>query len=75
LTDAQTGFGVSISIPAGATITVFGPQLEPLFAPSPYRPTVAAGGVYMNAHFLTSALTFTSDAPGLFSTALSIETT
>jgi hypothetical protein len=73
LTDAQTGLNVAISIPAGQTVTVFGPQLEPQLAPSRYRATEAAGGVYPNAHFLTGALTFTSDAPGLFSTSISIE--
>lgn len=73
LVDDQLGFNVSISIPPGQSITLFGPQLEPQLWPSRYRATNLTGGVYSNAHFLGDSITFASDAPGLFSTLISIE--
>jgi hypothetical protein len=75
LTDNETTFSASIIVPAAQTVVVWGPQLEPQLSPSRYRVTAASGGVYQNAHFLGNSLTFESDAPGLFSTVISIETT
>lgn len=75
LTDSETTFTASIIVPAAQTVVTWGPQLEPQLSPSRYRATASAGGVYQNAHFLGNSLTFESDAPGLFSTVISIETT
>jgi hypothetical protein len=75
LPDAQMAFSASIIVPPGQTVAVFGPQLEPQINPTRYRPTNAAGGVYQNAHFLGDSLIFQSEAPGLFSTLITIETT
>lgn len=75
LADDQMTFTISIVVPAGQTVTVFGPQLEPQPSPSPYRATALNGGIYANAHFLGDSITFESDAPGLFSAFISIETT
>ena len=75
LPDTQFMFSASIIVPAGQTVSVFGPQLEPQISPSRYRATNAAGGVYQNAHFLGDSLTFQSEGPGLFSTLITIETT
>lgn len=75
LADDQSTFTVSLIVPAGQSVVVFGPQLEPQLSPSRYRPTSVAGGIYPNAHFLGDSITFESDAPGLFSTFISIETT
>jgi len=44
-------------------------------SPSRYRATAESGGVYQNAHLLGNSVTFESQAPGLFSTSISIETT
>jgi len=48
-----------IELPAGATVTVFGPQVEAQPAPSAYK-TGTTGGVYANARFRDDAFTLTS---------------
>lgn len=75
LADDQVGFTIWLRVPAGQSIVVFGPQLEPQISPSRYRPTANAGGVFQNAHFLGDSITFESDAQGLVSTLINIETT
>ena len=75
LSDNQMSFTASIVVPPAQSIAVFGPQLEPQLSPSRYRETAGAGGVYQNAHLLGDSITFESDAAGLFSTLISIETT
>jgi hypothetical protein len=75
LTDNQLSFTASIIVPPGQTVVVWGPQLEAQLSPSRYRATTASGGVYQNAHLLGNSVTFESQAPGLYSTVISIETT
>lgn len=75
LSDNALSFTASIVVPAAQTLVVWGPQLEPQLSPSRYRSTAAAGGVYHDAHLLGNSITFESQAPGLFSTLISIETT
>jgi hypothetical protein len=75
LPDNQMGLTSYIVVPAGRSVVVFGPQLEPQPVPSRYRSTADTGGVYKNAHFLGDTITFESSAPGLVSTLISIETT
>ncbi|MGD0666027.1 MAG: hypothetical protein ABSB23_00590 [Bryobacteraceae bacterium] len=48
-----------IELPAGTTVSVFGPQVEAQPAPSSYK-TGTTGGVYANARFRDDAFTFTS---------------
>ncbi|MGB7759162.1 MAG: hypothetical protein WBL61_04990 [Bryobacteraceae bacterium] len=48
-----------IELPAGATVSVFGPQVEAQAAPSAYK-TGTTGGVYTNARFRDDAFTLTS---------------
>jgi hypothetical protein len=74
LNDTGTGLLVAINLAAGQSLSLFGPQLEPQFAPSRFRPTYSNGGVYLNAHWAVPELVFTADAPNLFSTSFSIET-
>lgn len=74
LNDTGTGLSVAISLAAGQSIWLFGPQLEPQFAPSRFRPTYSSAGLYSNAHWATSELVFTAEGPSLFSTSFSIET-
>lgn len=54
-------FGVQL--PAGATIDLFGFQVDAQPGPSQYVPTVAAGGVYPKARFDSDTLTITAVAP------------
>lgn len=74
LNDTGTSLSVAISLAAGQNVTLYGPQLEPQFAPSRFRPTYSNAGVYPNAHWGVSELVFTAQAPNLFSTSFSIET-
>jgi hypothetical protein len=73
LNDAGIGLSLGISLAAGQSISLFGPQLEPQFAPSRFRPTYSTSGVYPNAHWAVQELVITPDAPNLFSTSFVIE--
>ncbi len=74
LSDTDLGLSVAINLAAGQSLTLFGPQLEPQVAPSRFRATYSNGGVYPSAHWAVPELLFTADAPNLFSTSFSIET-
>lgn len=74
LDDTGIGLSVAISLAAGQSLSLFGPQLEPQFAPSRFRPTYSNGGVYTTAHWAAGELVFTAGAPKLFSTSFNIET-
>jgi hypothetical protein len=74
LNDTGTDLSVAISLAAGQSISLFGPQLEPQIAPSRFRPTYSRAGVYTSAHWAVQELVFTADAPNLFSTSFTIET-
>lgn len=74
LDDPGTSFTVAISLAAGQQLQLYGVQLEAQLAPSRYRPTTQAGGVFSNAHWAVDQLTLVADAPSLFSTSFSIET-
>jgi len=54
---------VGITIPARASVNVFGIQLEPQRTASPYKPSYEAGGVYTNAHFSGDTFALTTTAP------------
>jgi hypothetical protein len=72
----DTGFDLTagVVLAAGQSVLLFGPQLEPQFAPSRYRPTYSNSGLYVNAHWAQPELVFTAEGPNLFSTSFSIET-
>lgn len=74
LTDSGAGYTVGISLAPSQSLSIFGPQLEPQFEPSRYRATYSQSGLYPNAHWAISELSFTAQGPSLFSTSFSIET-
>lgn len=80
LNDTGIGLSVGIELAPGQSVSLFGPQVEAQFAPSRFRPTysdpgtTSNGGVYTNTHWAVGELVFTADAPDLFSTSFSIET-
>ena len=74
LNDTGAGVSVAINLAPGQSLSLFGPQLEAQFAPSRFRPTYSVAGVYTSAHWAAGELIFTADAPNLFSTSFSIET-
>lgn len=45
-----------LALPSGAAIQVYGLQAEAQPAPSPYKPTAAAGGVYPQTRFVGNSL-------------------
>jgi hypothetical protein len=61
----------AISIPAGSTVNVFGPQAEAQTVPSVYQ-TSTGGGVYENARFRDDFLSFTTQAPNRNSVTVNI---
>ncbi len=74
LNDSGMTLTVGVNLAAGQQVGLYGLQLEPQIAPSRYRPTADAGGVYANAHWGMDELDISADAPNLFSTTFSIET-
>jgi len=73
LDDSGVGISVGISLAPAQTLTLFGPQLEPQFEPSRFRPTYSNSGLYPVAHWADAELVFTAEGPNLFSTSLNIE--
>lgn len=63
LSTAANSITVGITVPAGKSVDVYGFQLEPQPAASPYKRTFSSGGVYSNAHFSQDALTVTTTGP------------
>jgi hypothetical protein len=74
LVDNALTFTVAVRLLAGQQVSLYGPQLEAQIAPSRYRPTAQSGGVYPAAHWAVDELVITAQAPNLFSTSFSIET-
>lgn len=64
----EAGFEIA----AGQQIFLFGPQLEAQPAPSGYKPTQTAGGVYAKARLMQDELVWTTAAPGAHDTRLTI---
>jgi len=60
LTDAGEGVDAAVELPAGASAVVAALQLEAQLAPSSYKMTGAAAGVYANAHFASDQLVQTA---------------
>jgi hypothetical protein len=63
LSTAAGSLAVGITVPAGQSVDVYGFQLEPQPAVSPYKSSYSAGGVYSNAHFSQDAFTMTTTGP------------
>jgi hypothetical protein len=76
LTNPGSSVTFGLSLEPGQQICVFGLQSEAQPEASEfYRPTYSTGGIYPNAHFAMDALTISADAPGQYSTSISIEAT
>ena len=73
LADSSKSISFGLNLPPGQQADIYGPQLEAQLAPSQYRATGQQGGVYTNAHWAIAHLPVIATAPGLFSTAFSIE--
>jgi hypothetical protein len=73
LNDGETQLTVSIGLPPGQPVSLYGPQLEAQLAPSRYRSTTNIGGVYSNAHWAIEELPIVAEAPNLYSVSFTIE--
>ena len=71
---AQGAVAFGLSVPAGATLEVCGLQAEAQAAPSPYKPTVEAGGIYPHTRFVDDSLEITVQGPDRNSLATTLET-
>lgn len=60
-----------IAVPAGATLDVFGPQVEAQQAPSLYQ-TSTTGGVFANTRFRDDTLSFTTQAENRHSVTVNL---
>jgi hypothetical protein len=60
---AAVSVTAGITIPAGASVDVFGFQLEPQPVASQYKSSYAAGDVHTDAHFSNDTLAITTSAP------------
>jgi hypothetical protein len=63
---------VAMQLPAGATVELFGAQLEAQPAPSPYQRTALRTGLYPDSRFAGDTLTQVSTSPGEHSTVIRI---
>jgi len=74
LSTAANSITAGITVPAGKSVDVYGFQLEPQPAASPYKWTLSSGGVYSNAHFSQDALTVTTTGPNRNQCTLTVST-
>jgi hypothetical protein len=74
LADTGTQFTAGVELAPGQQLTLFGFQLEAQIQPSLYRPTFSGGGVYPLSHWASNYLPIISEAPGLFSASVAIQT-
>jgi len=70
--DAEaTSITFAIELPAGSTIDLYGPQVEPQESASAYKSSTS-GGVYQNAHFRDDSFSYTSTGVNRNSTTVTI---
>jgi hypothetical protein len=63
-TTTQVTFGAELSV--GATVDLFGMQVEAQLGPSDYKQTTARGGVYAKARFGSDKITVTAQGTDVF---------
>jgi hypothetical protein len=74
LSTAAVSIAFGITVPAGQSVDVYGFQLEPQPAASPYKSSYSANGVYSNAHFSQDAFAVTTTGPNRNQCNLTIST-
>jgi hypothetical protein len=72
LQDTADSISFGIALAPGATVNVFGIQVEAQTTASLYKLTAETGGVYPNARFRDDTLTITTVGPGRYSCELDI---
>jgi len=72
LSSPVNGVTFGLLLPAGVALDVYGMQVEAQPAPGTYKKTSEQGGVYLNSRFAQDQLPCSVDAPGIYSTKVSI---
>lgn len=67
LAPQQDGVYFGLEVPAGCSVTVFGPQVEPQLGAGSYKKTTNLAGVYPSTRFDSDALTLTASGPNQYS--------
>lgn len=73
LSDESVTFGAQLN--AGASVNLFGMQAEAQLAPSDYKMTTTAGGVYGNARFAADQVTVTAQSTDVYDAVIQIVNT
>ena len=68
------GVTFGVLLPAGVAVEIYGLQVEAQPGAGAYKKVSGPGGVYLNSRFAQDELRSSIDAPGLYSTQLSIMT-
>jgi hypothetical protein len=69
---ATTSVTFGAQLDAGATVDLFGMQVEAQPAASAYKMTGESGGVYTNARFVEDALTVTAESTDVYNATIGI---
>ena len=72
LQDTSDSISFGIGLDPGATVNIFGMQVEAQVTASLYKQTFETGGVYPNARFRDDTLSVTAVGPGRYSCELDI---
>lgn len=67
-----TSVAFGLQIPSGASVDVFGLQVEAQLAPSDYKTTGTSGGVYPQARFATDQVTVTAQGTDVYDAIIRI---
>lgn len=66
------GIHFGVELPAGCSVTVFGPQVEAQIGAGPYKKATDMAGVYTKSRFDSDSLTFTATGPEQYSCSVRI---
>lgn len=73
LASQDDGIRAGLELPAGCSVSVFGPQLEAQLGAGPYKKTTDRAGVYPNSRFDADNFTFTTTGPDQHSCSVRIK--
>ncbi len=73
LSSQDDGIYTGLELPAGSSVSVFGPQLEAQLGAGPYKKTADRAGVYPNSRFDTDNFTFTTTGPDQHSCSVRVK--
>ncbi|MGI8745542.1 MAG: phage head spike fiber domain-containing protein [Bryobacteraceae bacterium] len=72
LASQDDGIHFGLELPAGCTVTIFGPQVEAQLGAGPYKKTTDMAGVYAKSRFDSDGLMWTATGPQQYSCSVRI---